>query len=240
MTIDTKHGRELYAAATPGEWTVGVDGTSWVEAEEDGFKRFPATDCREDDADFIAWAHNNAPALLDAAEECERLRATLEAEQRAHVALMERADVRVELTQTTNALTAEKRAREEAEAKAAALKRHYDAAGPEHNLLALLDLYHERTEAAEAKAAASEERESTERRLRQSADVDITHLKKLLTAAERDGDAWKAKVERLEAAARQVVDAHDNLNGTPRMHDLLGEEVEELRAALTPGESGKE
>ena len=33
------------------------------------------------------------------------------------------------------------------------LRRHYDAAGPEHNLLALLDLYHEREQAAIAKLA---------------------------------------------------------------------------------------
>ena len=33
------------------------------------------------------------------------------------------------------------------------LRRHYNAAGPEHNLLALLDLYHEREQAAIAKLA---------------------------------------------------------------------------------------
>ena len=34
-----------------------------------------------------------------------------------------------------------------------ALRKHYDAAGPEHNLLALLDLYHERWSEARKEAA---------------------------------------------------------------------------------------
>lgn len=38
-------------------------------------------------------------------------------------------------------------------AEVRALRRHYDAAGPDHNLLALLDLYHEREQAALAKLA---------------------------------------------------------------------------------------
>lgn len=41
----------------------------------------------------------------------------------------------------------------DAAAKVRALRRHYDAAGPDHNLLALLDLYHEREQAALAKLA---------------------------------------------------------------------------------------
>lgn len=40
---------------------------------------------------------------------------------------------------------------ESAEGRVAELERHYTAAGPEHNLLALLDLYHERAESAEAR-----------------------------------------------------------------------------------------
>ena len=42
------------------------------------------------------------------------------------------------------------RERDEARAEREALRRHYDEAGPEHNLLALLDLYDERRAAAES------------------------------------------------------------------------------------------
>jgi hypothetical protein len=41
----------------------------------------------------------------------------------------------------------------ELQAENAALKRHYDAAAPEHNLLALLDLYEEQRDAARADVA---------------------------------------------------------------------------------------
>jgi len=49
-------------------------------------------------------------------------------------------------------------ARQNAELRAevAKLRRHYDAAGPEHNLLALLDLYHEREQEALALAASAQ------------------------------------------------------------------------------------
>ena len=44
-----------------------------------------------------------------------------------------------------------------AEAQRDALQRHFDAAGPEHNLMSLFDLYEERAEAAEALAASRPE-----------------------------------------------------------------------------------
>jgi chromosome segregation ATPase len=78
------------------------------------------------------------------AAQCERLRAELAAERNQH------ALARV-------ALAARERERDQARAELAdvtrerdALQRHYDAAAPEHNLLALLDLYWEREEDATA------------------------------------------------------------------------------------------
>jgi hypothetical protein len=85
--------------------------------------------------------------VLDALAAAEQRADLAEAEAREAHAHETRLNTLQEATQGLLDL-AEKRAAE-AEAERDALQRHFDAAAPEHNLLALLDLYHERECAAE-------------------------------------------------------------------------------------------
>jgi hypothetical protein len=88
---------------------------------------------------------------------------------------------------------------ERAERERDALQRHYDAAAPEHNLLALLDLYEARERTAEARLARAEEALRWARCFRCGA-VKGTHGRPCITDA--DAQAWLDK----QAAALSPTD----------------------------------
>lgn len=76
MTIDIDKLRAAHAATTQGEWVPepepnGATFSLWVDTDS-----LVAEYNTETDADFIALAHNEFPAMLD---EIERLRAEVEA-----------------------------------------------------------------------------------------------------------------------------------------------------------------
>lgn len=86
MTIDTKHGRELLAKATPGEWHAthyeGIGYRVWKEhpSPTPGYATVTITDGQwnEADGDLIVWLRNNCAALLSAAERVEALLSRVE------------------------------------------------------------------------------------------------------------------------------------------------------------------
>ena len=90
------------------------------------------------------------------AEKAERFIATADSEWKARAEKAERErdewkakhDTLADVSRACIATT--ERERDAARAEREALRRHYDEAGPEHNLLALLDLYDERRAAAES------------------------------------------------------------------------------------------
>jgi len=141
MTIDTKLGRELLGKATGGEWGV-THGGSWdiingeersltyayVDNNANGERILP--NMSEDDARWIAWARNNAEALLTAAEQLTAAQARvkeLEAERdeamadaRRQAGIVAGMDVEVQgamadLDAVKEQLTAAKRRADEAE-----------------------------------------------------------------------------------------------------------------------------
>lgn len=67
MSVDTKEGRRLLAAATPGPWSVGDWDTVIVRPGEPFGEKTVAADASEQDAAAIVWAVNNVGALIGAA-----------------------------------------------------------------------------------------------------------------------------------------------------------------------------
>ena len=90
MSIDTKELRRMLAEATPGEWYRelhpdgdSIDGPNGSDVESCDIAHEGERIARAEwgpDAAAIVALHNAAPALLDAAEEAERLRATVDAQ----------------------------------------------------------------------------------------------------------------------------------------------------------------
>lgn len=84
--INTAHGRALEAAATPGKW-VEDNGNLFSKRELVARFRF------EGDAPFIAYLRTHAVALLDAADERDRLRAAqVDATDRDYALMAEERD----------------------------------------------------------------------------------------------------------------------------------------------------
>lgn len=86
--IDTAELRRLLDSATPGPWCVHPNGTSaWQGEDYDSSGVLPghgmvlrgiasaATERELADVDLAVALRNAAPALLDAADECDRMRA---------------------------------------------------------------------------------------------------------------------------------------------------------------------
>ena len=104
------------------------------------------------------------------------------------------------------------RERDAARAEREALRRHYDEAGPEHNLLALLDLYDERRAAAESERDEALRRRTRAERVgeaviewasRQTAELITEYAK----ALERHD--WKPHAELTYAIADALKEADD-------------------------------
>lgn len=79
------------------------------------------------------------------------------------------------------------------------LERHYKAAGPEHNLLELLDLYHDREMAAEARCAELEKERDLQSRARLDGLATCDDLRQLVAGT-------SVRVTRLEEALRRMVE----------------------------------
>ena len=89
MTIDTKRGRELEKAATPGPWESGTatccPDMGWIDGPAGKGRVCPTHEAPKrthtigaEDADLIVWLRNNCTALLDAAERVEAMLARVE------------------------------------------------------------------------------------------------------------------------------------------------------------------
>ena len=130
------------------------------------------------------------------AEKAERFIATADSEWKARAEKAERErdewkakhDTLADVSRSCIA-TAE-RERDAARAEREALRRHYDEAGPEHNLLALLDLYDER------RAAAESERDEARAELRRLALLGLERDERMNEALSGEADA----VRRAESA----------------------------------------
>jgi len=85
------------------------------------------------------------------------------------------------------------------DARLAALQRHYDEAGPEHNLLALLDLYHDR------KMVAERERDEA------------------LSRAEHDTAAWQKEMAENARLTASLNEAREALAAMTRERDEFRE-----------------
>lgn len=110
------------------------------------------------------------------------------------------------------------------EAERDALQRHYDAAAPEHNLLALLDLYFDRQQEAKAERDA-------ERSRRERAEAEVERRPEVLAAIER----WPTLLPFMLAMAERL-DANAHKGGWRDetwqwLRDRLREESNELGAA---------
>ena len=84
MTIDTKRGRELEKAATPGPWESGTatccPDMGWIDGPAGKGRVCPTHEAPKrthtigaEDADLIVWLRKNCTALLNAAERVEAL-----------------------------------------------------------------------------------------------------------------------------------------------------------------------
>ena len=152
------------------------------------------------------------------AEKAERFIATADSEWKARAEKAERErdewkakhDTLADVSRSCIA-TAE-RERDAARAEREALRRHYDEAGPEHNLLALLDLYDERRAAAESERDEALRRRTRAERVgeaviewasRQTAELIAEYAK----ALERHD--WKPHAELTYAIADALKEADD-------------------------------
>ena len=152
------------------------------------------------------------------AEKAERFIATADSEWKARAEKAERErdewkakhDTLADVSRSCIA-TAE-RERDAARAEREALRRHYDEAGPEHNLLALLDLYDERRAAAESERDEALRRRTRAERVgeaviewasRQTAELITEYAK----ALERHD--WKPHAELTYAIADALKEADD-------------------------------
>lgn len=119
----------------------------------------------------------------------------------------------------TNELDGMRKRAEAAEAKRDSLQRHYDAAGPEHDLLSLLDLYHDRQRKAEAERDAAERASEVRReeceRLVMERDRYIAALQEIARPGgtpyrtdsdEERADFWKAACETERLTARKALE----------------------------------
>ena len=70
--IDIAEARRLWGKTTQGEWSVDHDDGSFIEVPEGTIGRFDDSTIWENqgNAEFVAWSHNNTPAMLS---EIERL-----------------------------------------------------------------------------------------------------------------------------------------------------------------------
>lgn len=140
--IDVKRGRELLAKATePGKpWSTShrADGTASIYTSGPGPLRgiIDVAETRSNDADLTVWLHNNAEALLSAAERVEEAQRVLHAvaESMSEHAYQELASAleappRIDVASQSDKLTAAERRVAELEAKNAQLAHEGEVLG---------------------------------------------------------------------------------------------------------------
>lgn len=223
----------LAGAATSGPWAARTvldgGGCTWDVIEANGNFDFATLD-RPQDAAFIAAARSAVPALIAWGRGLERYNGELGQhlkevvdERDAAIARAETAErARDELhreygilmrihSEAEQALGARA---EQAERERDTLQRHYDAAGPEHNLLALLDLYHEQKVQAERER---DEAITNSVRLTDANDREPAGLRTRLAEVSQERDALVAQA----AAMREALEGYMNDPGMARVEAAL-------------------